>query len=469
MRSCYGSILPLLLHAAAVVTPACLPVSAAEPADASGSRALPGGRRSLADLLRQAEEQAGNTAPTPPQERLSADRPSQTQAPPPQPDATVADLPTPSPSFEINWPQAGVENLPALIRQRHRIIDDCRFFETLARIVDGERMLPKFERAVQVAQAAVARAQASGKALNAAGAGFVPAEAKGAAAQAVTRAEATLAEAQAALERHQDGIRTLIDKVASNVEPWIQAYRGMRDSVPHRRSDPSREAVLATLEKETADRDDFLEGHILAALCHAYDGNEKKCAAHLAAAITFIDRYPPLLSAQVTHDCAYVAILADRPHLVNNYVKLIKGMPPEDQSAPQQWLVATFAVATKAEPTAATYFRKALTGEGFHRQKKRGKPPRIDPILAGDAAHFFLTRKKPSAEDRADAALLVQCRDPDNSWQLLRAKAALAASEDRWPEAQQQIAACRRDCPLTLEEQIEKQAAAYGDEKIWSR
>lgn len=461
-----------LILALAVMATASLPTWAAEPKEAAGARALPGARRSLADLLRQAEEEAANTAPqTPPPSMPPADRPPATQAPAPAPDATLADLPTLPSSFEITGPHAiaGSDNLPAVIKERHRVVDGCRFFETLARIVQEERMLPQFDRTVEIAQAAVARAQAGAKAVNAAGGDPLAEEAKGAAAQGVARAEAVLAEAQAARERHRDGIQTLIDTVTANVGPWIQAYREMREYVPHRRRDPQRATVLATLEKETAARDDFLEGHVLAALCHAYDGNDKKCATHLAAAITFIDRCPPLLSAHVTHDCAYVAILTDRSHLVSNYVKLIKGMPPEEQSAPQQWLVASFAVATKAEPTAAAYFRKSLTGEGFYRQKKRGMPPDVDPILAGDAAHFFLTRKKPSTEDLADATALVKCPNPEKAWQLLRAKAAVAANEERWPEAREAIAACQEDCPISLQEQIEKQAAAYREEKIWNR
>ena len=155
--------------------------------------------------------------------------------------------------------------------------------------------------------------------------------------------------------------------------------------------------MLHCLERAVNQRDDFFEGRVLAAYCHAYDGRIQACDNHLCTAISLIDECAPVLYfAQVTHDCAYVCIIAGQPDRVKPLIQILNGLPRDQQSLSQLWLVASYSVATKKENDAATYFMRALAKMGFFKKPANGQPAAtIDPMLAGDAAHFFLTQTNP--------------------------------------------------------------------------
>lgn len=470
----------------AIAAIAGLAAVAADPEARAGAQALPGGHRTLADLLREAEEQATNkpasgheSGKTTAKPEASRDRkwgPDRTppRAEParptgdiePQPPPRPRAIPTPAPP-----PVVHTADLQHHIDARHRIVDACDFFDTLKRIAREEATLFQRGREHQQAVVVLTQAVANANMLNAPGTNQVPAAAKDAATRAVDRARASIRRTEQAVAGQQRVLKPLYERVAPHVGPWVQVYRDMAQFLVPRRSDPNRHNVLGVLEAAVARREDFFEGRVLAAFCHAYEGRADACGKHLDRAIGFIDANAPTLYAtHVSHDCAATCIAANQPQRVSGFIKGVKKLPADNQSAFQKWLVAAHAVATKREHDAAIFFRRALSTAGFFEKSTTDKPTKpVNPILAGDAAHFFLTKKSTSDKEVADAANLVERAEVSDAWQLLRAKAALAARQARWDDAKAEIAACLAECPATLEAEVKSEDAAYRNKNIWRR
>lgn len=432
----------------------CAAAWAAEPP--AGSTALPGGHRTLADLLGEAED--GATPPAQANPRQPAPRGERPQA---------IQAPVSGPAAEVN-----LSALQEAIDRRHQAVDACDLFQTLKDIVREEQKLRALVIDWQSAVVAVNQAADQAAILNAPGTEKVPGEMKAAARRALDQARGWLNRAAHAVRTQQGVLQPLYGRVAPHLAPWVQAYRDMAGFVPVRRSDPGRQAVLAVFEQAIGRRNDFFEGRVLAAFMHAYDGQTAACSEHLAQAITFIDQYAPALyAAHVTHDCASTSILADQAKRVTGFVKMIEDLDPKSQSAHQQWIVASHAVATKREATARTYMQRALAKAGAFKKPPDGKPlPPLPSFLAGDAAHFYLTQKTVGEKDVEKAARLIERAGTEtDAWQLARARAALAARQERWADACREMDACLVDCPATLQTAAGAEASAYRDEMAWSR
>ena len=366
-----------------------------------------------------------------------------------------------------------IDDLQNLINRRNNLIDQCNFLTTLKKIVQEEGRLRALQQVVINANNIHRNAQNNANLLNGPGANLMPPAQKEAARTEAAAALRNVELADQNVQAQREVLNPLINKIARSVAPWLQVYRDMAKFVAPRRNDPNRQAVLQCLEQAVNQRDDFFEGRVLAAYCHAYGGRIKECGGHLQTAIRFIDECAPALNfAQVTYDCAYVCIIADQPDQVKGFITMLANLPADQQSPSQLWLLASHSVVTKKNyADTAGYFRRALTKLNFFKQPAKGKPAAsIDPMLAGDAAHFFLTSPKAVAKDIATATNLVNCCvGQNNAWQMMRAQAALAARAKNWPAGQQAIAACGEECPLTLKTEVDAETQAYLGNREWIR
>lgn len=416
----------------------------------AGSRALPGAHRTLADLLEQADSETAPAAPAPPIPP-NAERPRAFQAPAPQPDMNLSEL-------------------QRLIDERNRIIDDSRLFTTIKNIVREEQTLTAIGDQVRQAERILNSAIADENLLNAPGTQDVAEGVKAAARQRVLAARSQV---QSFVRKYRDQeatLRPLYERVGPHIGPWAKTYQQMTRFVIPRRSNRNRADVLDLLEAAIRQRDDFCEGHVLASIRTAYDGDFKAAQEHLDKAIAFIDEHQPALyPTHMTHDCAIAAVLAEAPQRVKNFVTMLKKLPAGRQSIAQQWLIASYSVSTKAESTASDYFRRAIAkAGGFTADEKLGVK-RLPAFLAGDAAHFWLTKKEVKETDIDRATQALERAEDSGGWQLARAQAALAARQGRWEEAIQRLELCRAECPATIESDVEEELAAYKKQTLWSR
>jgi hypothetical protein len=454
----------------------------------AGAKALPGAHRTLADLLEEEEQKAAGKQRSAARPVVSAepdakdwkwDLENQRQ---PVPGTSPATDPEPDPREKPQVEQAPVQALAEgnavaalqqLIAERHRTVAACNLFQTIKQIVVEENQLRQLARTANRAAVLVTQAVNQANLLNVPGAKFVPPAAKAAARQAVNRAQNDLRRAQDAVGAKQRDLKPLYERITPHLGPWVRGYREMTKFLPPRRSDPNRKAVIQVLNAAVDLNPDFFEGRVLAAFGEAYDGNVDACGGHLDKAIQFIDQYAPALySAHVTHDCAATCIVANMPGRVNGFIKMIGGLNPSNQSAFQQWLVASHAVAMNRELTAGTYFRRALAKVGAFKDTNPGEAAAepLHPILGGDAAHFFLTQPEADAElVEKYAKVIARIDAAADEWQFARAQAALAASQNRWLDAQRDIAKCEKDCPATLLDAVRAEKAAYQGQSVWVR
>ena len=459
-----------------------LAIRAAEEEERSGSRALPGAHRTLADLLEEADRDPPRPPPPP---RAAPQAPAEDAAQPAPNDAAAADPKDEEKEKDEEEdvpPDDGTRNparLKALIARRHRIVDACDFFDTLKEVVRQEQVLAVLVNEWNHASTALARAEQHASLQP--NAGLPPPQAAQPAAPAdQSTAQATLQSSQLAFQQADNAVtkqklKPLYSRLGPHVGPWAQVYRDMAAFIVPRRSDPDRQALIAMLESAISKREDFFEGRILAAFGHAYDGDAETSDAHLAKAITFIQAYAPgLYPTRMTHDCAAVCILAAKTGRIKEFVKMIEGIHPLAQSIHQQWIVANFAVREKREATARTYFHRALVKAGAFKKPEADETDEalapIDAVLAGDAAHFYLTQSTVSNHDVEMCRRIIERADPAAvAWQLTRARAALAARQGEWLDALHLVTGCLEDCPATIKREVEAELRAYRENRRWTR
>jgi tetratricopeptide (TPR) repeat protein len=383
----------------------------------AGSQALPGAHRTLADLLEEAEasqdaQQSAKRKNGEPKQSGQVDAGGWQWNPPVGADTTGGTVPHAGPGQALPNPPGDTNELQRIIDQRNKLVDKCKFLDNL-RVIARRGARPK-----------------------------------------------ALAQAQRDLQPH--------------VPRWIELYRQMADFLPPRFDDPHRSQVVGVLEAAIRKRKDFFEAQVLAAIGRAYDGHVTEATQHLDGAIEVIEScgsalYPSL----VAHDCAYACILAGQPEKVELFIKLIKEkIDATDQYQRQQWLVAVYACAVGNEGDARTYFRRVLSKVGFI--QKRTVP--VSPILVGDAAFFFLTQSTASltaaqvADYKQMAEQLLENVPTEDPWvwQLLRAKAALAADQGEWGTALKHLEDCEEVCPRTIDAEVQAVKAGYRDHPVTS-
>jgi tetratricopeptide (TPR) repeat protein len=424
-------------------------VSKVEAKDGPGGHPLAGRHGGLADLLEAADWPVAPQAMNKP----ALDAADHEWAPkdasvPEAAEGQVPDRPRLNPEPLVK-PAAADPNarrtIEGLITQRNRIIDGCDFFDTITEIGKEEKELVKRlqdnNRAAAVAnEAAIALGQVV--ALGDAGKQMVPA-AKNRLQQAQGQLQATIGK----VREQQQKLEPMYTKIRENVGPWTETFQKMRGWLVHDRQDPNRAVVLEALEAATAWRKDFYEGHVLAALARAYDGDAVAAERHLTAACAGFREYD-LFGAAWGADCCLTYLLLDQPKKVADYLSSVRKLDSKRQTPLLCWLVGQAAMLEVKENEAHTYFNRALTKTGFRDPKQPSMP---EPLL-GDAAFLYATAKNNTVRDLEKAKeLLERAPKESTSWQVLRARAAVLAAEGDSEAARQALDACRERAPGTLD------------------
>jgi tetratricopeptide (TPR) repeat protein len=425
--------------------------------DAQGSHPLAGRSGNLGDLLNDPDWLADGGQPAvgdwdgwaaPAVE-------SEAQSPPVEPGGSAVGGRVPlNPRPMVRPAVASADAGPAiglLIAERNRIIDGCNLFGTMEQIYRAEdvyrqRLAARGAAAGELNAAVLGRNQVY--ALGKAGEPH-----RGTADSRVRHAEGRLRAANDALQAQARVLKPLYEKVQPNLGPWLQTYVKMRAWLKPDRRDPNRAAVIAALEQGTAERKDFYEGRVLAALAQAYEGNAEAADRHLAAACEGYGRLR-LFFSLLGPDCCEGYLLLGKPEMVKDWVATVKKWPVTRQTPLLCWLVASAFFQAGKDNDAKTLFDRALAKAGVWKDEDCGPLP--EPLL-GDAAFFYATSANVKLRDLEKAQqLLAKAPQASENWRVLRARAALLLAEGKEAEAQAALDACRERAPRVLEESLSK-------------
>jgi hypothetical protein len=417
--------------------------------DAAGGHPLAGRSGSLAELLEMPDWQADG-------ERPVAEPWNGWDVPEPAPDeqAAAGRVPmNPRPLVKPAFPAVPAvppdQAIAQLITERNRIIDGCRLFDTMEQIYREEAKLQ---------QLVAVRGAAAGE-LNAAVVGRTQVYALGKAGQPhraaadtrVRNAQGRLRDADAAVGKQRGVLQPLYERIQPNLGPWLQTYVKMRLFLKPDRRDPNRPAVLAALERGIAGRGDFYEGRVLAALAWAYEGDAMAAEAHLAEACRGYARLR-LFYSLLGPDCCHAYLLLGNPEMVKDWVAEVKSWNVRRQSPLLCWLVAAALFLEHKDNDAKTFFERSLSKAGVF--KPKAGEPLPEPLL-GDAAFFYATTENQKLRDLDKAReLLARASEPSESWQVLRARAAVLFAEGKGAEAEAALDACRERAPKVLDERL---------------
>jgi len=432
-----------------------MPHAAAQQAtrEAKGGHPLAHRSGSLADLLEMPDWDAAGPPPQAEEHHeIQPDAPSPSPAEEPSP-GRVKVIPGPAPVQLQAKPNVRVD-IQALIDKRNRIIDGCQLFETIEKIyreeaVLGQRLQVHSAALVEFNHAKQARVQVY--ALGKAGAQF-----QKAADQRLRNADNYLQAATRDVATQRQVVFPLYSVISPQLQPWLETYMQMRALLKPDRRDPNRRVVLEALEAATNHRHDFYEGHVLAALAQAYEGDADASQRHLATACLGYDRYR-LFGSPLGPDCCHGYLLLRKPEMVGNYVSWIK----QKDNAKRKtwvlcWLVGNAEMIAGKDNEAKRYFDRALSEAGvFAKQAKKNQPPPPEPLL-GDAALFYATTANEKIRDLDKAKeMLAKAGDDSDCWQVLQARAAVHAADGDETKAKAALEACRECAPRVLDSAIE--------------
>jgi tetratricopeptide (TPR) repeat protein len=224
--------------------------------------------------------------------------------------------------------------------------------------------------------------------------------------------------------------------------------------------------MLGIMEQACGRRNDFFEGRVLAALGQAYEGNVDAAKAHLKNACEGFAACE-LFKSGLAHDCCHAFLLLNAPEEVEAWTDWVRRLDARRQSSVKCWLVGQAAMLRGKANEADQYFGKAISKS---KMLAKDKPLPAPPTLVGDAACFYLTceNEKLLKVDKA-RELLGKVPANDASWQVLRARAALAAQDGEWQKAVDVLDECAKHVPKTLDNEVTAQREAYTQKQRWLR
>lgn len=473
---------------AKVVTAACcllvvivaVRCGAAEPEKQMGGHPLAGRHGGLAELLEQADwpavrAPAVGDEPVPLHESQAAETPPRNEdSPEPLQRPVMKQIDPPSESV---GPNGVSQEVRKIIAERHRIVDACDLFQTLGDILKEEPMLKERFNALQGADARVRAAAQRVNALRTQMMGAGLPEIRAAiqhqindAMQVQQREDENRRRKFDEWKPQQQKVEDLYGRLQPQLKSWMRCYHELREYLPMDRQAPDRKAVLQILDAELIGRTDFLEGRVLAALAAAYDGNSAQVTRYLHQASDELDRYPPLSYTAIGEDFCRAVLAAGMPGelgaKVSTFIKKeLEGRDIKQQTPVRTWLIASCCVQQDRNVDAKKFFERGLRKIDAYDEESDAV---IDNPLIGDAAFFYLVSSSEQVRNPEKAEeLLARTPSKGGCWEVVRAKAALAAEKGDWKKAVQLLDECAKRCPAALDTAVAAQRKAYEAERQW--
>jgi hypothetical protein len=395
--------------------------------------------RTLEDLLLQAEQMA-NQQPA--------------NAPVP-----AAPNPVPQPVD----PQHIVNEMQRLIAARDQIVARAQLFQTLRELRELEPQFLQLVVQVHNAQRNFNAAQNQLNVINKMAANAPPG-APGPDPAAVAAAQNSFNNANQQLRNAVQNrdiffvnkLRPRFQRVQAEFPRFLQNYVLMRKLIPLDRKHPASGPLLNELQNSIPHRNDFVEGHILAGILYAYDGNANAQAEFKKA--SDINEPCGLACSLLGYDCCYGLVIAGAPDdIPKEYITFLKKLDPKRQTTAVCWLVGARAFAKGQHNEATTFLQKALT-------KAEGA---ASPQLRGELSWLYLFAE--NTRDIEKAQKVLKGLDATSAWQVKRAHAGIAAEQGSFDKAIELMEGCRASAPPAFDAELADQQNAYKSGKAWLR
>jgi len=355
-----------------------------------------------------------------------------------------------------------VAQIDQLIAARHALVDNCNFFQ----------LIDQFLKAQQRAAVARDRLGQLNLAVNRAIADIRMAQAQKNEAME-SRAQGNLREAQQQIAQAQPELNEALQRLQAawgqlepNIAKFLKLYRDMRQFVAYDRTSPRLAATRDALNRSCGQRADFHEGRVLAAVCEAYAGNAESAKQHLQKGAFFGQEiffsWPP------ANDMVLAYLLLGQPDDVDNWVKWVRDIDEKRKTPTRCWLVALQGAIECKDNQAAEWFKRCERRINST-ANKAGQPPIIPVEVAGEWAFFLTTCNNQQLRDLPKAKELLDGRGVESSWYVARAVAAMAAAEDRWPDAKRDVERAAEHGPGVLDDEFSQQVTAYTNAEPWTR
>lgn len=403
--------------------------------------------RTLEDLLLQAEQMANQ-------------QPDKKNVPAPANQPVPAN---PNAAPQPVDPQQIVNDMQRLIAARDQIVARSQLFQTLRELRREEPKLSPLVEAVKMATQNAKKAEnqlniVAGITRGAGPGGPGPGAGNVAAAQAnLGNAMAIRNNAITAADRfYNNELLPRYQRIGPELPRFFENYGQMRKLIPLDRQYPARDRLLAELDRETQLNREFVEGHILTGILHAYAGKANEAEAAFKNA-SDMNEQCGLAFTPLGYDCSYGLLLVGKPNLVDGYVKILKAFDADRETSAACWLIGAHAFSKGQYNEASKFLYKAFTKAG----------ETASPQLRGEVAWLYLFAENKVNIERAQE--LLRDLGAESAWQVKRANAGLAAERGNFPEALALMEGCLASAPPHFDAELADQQDAYKAGRVWLR
>jgi hypothetical protein len=365
-------------------------------------------------------------------------------------------------------PHGAAGRLQLLIRERADNIEKFQVFAALKKIQQQQPQLNALQADILAAEKLWRAAnfqftKISSQARGEAGKGMAGQVA--AARQAVNQANQNVDKARLKLASFfAANIQPWLEKVDAARPDWARIYRSMRELVPTDRADPGAGEVAAVYSAECRRQENFVEGYVLGAIAAIYVNDLQEARDSLEKAAKLIVEYQ-LGDLLVATDYCHACLLLGKPDACEAVVDFIKNMPDTATSIEQDCIVGLHAYATRKFNEGAKFYTRAI-----HKQARLKRADNLDasPALWGEAAMLFMQLDDVNQRNKAKLVLEKEPQTQSGAWQVLRARAELAADAGDWGEAAGLIDASEARAPLAMQAELRAHGEAIKAQKRWN-
>ena len=288
-----------------------------------------------------------------------------------------------------------------------------------------------------------------------------------AAEQNLKAATAKLAQIQARLNAFLIGQIQPLENYLQGARPkWAEIYSQMRQLVPRDATDPLAKAVADAWDAAGANENDFVEAHVLGAVSKIYAGEQAAAEKLLQRASNFL-KASKLHGLPVAVDCCHGWLLLGKPRMCQEYVTYLKKLPDTATVIGQDWAIGLHAYADRKLNGGAAYFSRALGDAIKLRETSAQEAP---PALWGDAVVSLLqtTDEVNAGRGRNFFKTAGPVVVSDGCWQVLRARAMIAADAADWKPAVALLEVCAKRAPGAMQAELADHLAAYRQQQVWN-
>ena len=389
-----------------------------------------------------------------------------------QGNAAIIDIPKP-----VVLPSDAVQRLHGLVAQRTAFFQSQKFaegnrwhdyFEAEKLWQERQPLIRPLNLQLQVAKLGVARAAsqvqrnrnlATGHAGRGMGGNVAAAE------ENLKAAKAKLGNIQGQWNAFKSQRIAPLENYLQAARPkWAEIYYQMGQLVPRDATDPLAKALADAWDAVGVNENAFVEAHVSAAVAKIYAGDPAAAEKLLRRASNFL-KGSQLHELPVAVDCCHGWLLLGKPRMCQDYVRYLKNLPDTATLIGQDWAIGVHAYAERKFHDGADDFSRAVGKAIKLRETLAQEAP---PALWGDAVVSLLQADEVNAGRgrnffKTAGPVVVN----DGCWQVLRARAMIAADAADWKPAVALLEVCAERAPGAMRPELADHLVAYRQQRVW--